>query len=135
MAMYPYAKGSLHKRSMLPGMQGQMMDPSQGQMDPRMAAQMQGQPQGQPVDPAMAQQQMDPAMAGQQMDPRMMQAQMRQQQQMQEQQTNMQQTQDANQSAFPQGQQHQIFIQEALKQGYSPDVVMNFIAQQLGQKR
>ena len=117
-------------RNSLPGMQGQM------QMDPR---QMQAMAQGQQPGQGMPQGQMDPSQG--QVDPRQMQAQqqmqaqLQAQQQMQEQQAENQQTSDAQASAFPQGQKHQVFIQEALKQGYSPDVVMNFLAQQLGQKQ
>jgi hypothetical protein len=81
---------------------------------------------------------MNPAMSGQQVNPVQLQAMREQQLQAQ----GAQQTQAAQAPAFPQANggagvnasPHQIFIQEALKQGYSPDMVMKFLANQLKQR-
>jgi hypothetical protein len=60
-------------------------------------------------------------------------------QQIPQQQAQLQQSQQSQKSAFPQAQNgqgvspHQKFIQDALKQGYSPDMVMQFLMNKVKQ--
>jgi hypothetical protein len=121
--MYQYAKGSLQPRrqkGMNPAVSGQQVNPVHVQAQNEQQLQAQGAQAAQAAQQAQA---------------------MKQYQTMQQ---NAQQTQAGQQTAFPQAppQQvdgegmnpHKMFIQEALKQGYSPEMVMNFLTSKITQR-
>lgn len=119
--MYKYAKGSLQPRQqkgMNPAVSGQQVNPVHVQAQNEQQLQAQGAQQMQADQQAQA---------------------MKRYQSIQQ---NAQQTQAGQQTAFPQvpPQQedgfspHKAFIQAALKQGYPPEMVMNFLSSKILQR-